>query len=263
MRIALGLEYDGCHYHGWQKQTGLHTVQQCVEQALTRVADEPITVSCAGRTDTGVHATGQVLHFDTQAKRSLRAWVYGVNTYLPKDISVHWAKVVTEDFHARFSALSRRYCYVIYNYTIPPAIFRSNLAWYYKILDHERMHVAAQYLLGEHDFTSFRAMECQSHSPVRRIDTFTVTRRGRLVILEVTANAFLHHMVRNMAGVLMAIGCGKQEVEWTHELLGAKNRSLGAETAPPYGLYLAKVDYPPHFEIPHGDNESILLGVYG
>lgn len=263
MRVALGIEYDGTHYHGWQKQSGLHTVQSCVEQALTKLANEPIAVTCAGRTDTGVHATGQVIHFDTLAKRSIRAWIFGANSYLPKDISVHWAKLVNEDFHARFSARSRRYCYIIYNHTIAPAIFRSNLSWYYKTLDHERMAEAAQHLVGEHDFTSFRAMECQSKSPMRTIEKLTVTRKGRFVILDVTANAFLHHMVRNIAGVLMVIGSGKQPTDWTNTLLNAKNRSLGAETAPPYGLFLTEVIYPSQFDIPNDEALPGLLGMYG
>lgn len=251
MRIALGIEYDGSHYHGWQKQPGLYTVQSCLEQALAKIANEPVSITCAGRTDTGVHAAGQIIHFVTTAKRPMRSWIFGVNSHLPRDISVHWAKLVDEEFHARFSALTRRYCYIIYNHSIRPAVLRSHVAWHYKALDQERMHDAAQYLVGEHDFSSFRAMECQSHSPIRRIDKFVVTRQGQYVILDVTANAFLHHMVRNMAGGLIAIGTGKQPVEWIQDVLSAKNRSLGAETAPPYGLYLIEVTYPEKYQIPY------------
>ncbi len=249
MRIALVVEYDGSQYHGWQAQTGLHTVQQALESALSKVADCDISVVCAGRTDTGVHATNQVVHFDCDKARSMRSWIYGTNSFLPKNICVKWGKEVSEEFHARYSATARRYRYVIYNGAIRPALLRSNVTWQYRQLDHRLMHQAAQFLLGENDFTSFRSVECQSHTPMRNIHNLEVTRCGDLIVIDVTANAFLHHMVRNIAGVLIAIGSGKHPVLWVEEVLQAKDRRLGAETAPSYGLYLVQVTYPKQFTI--------------
>lgn len=249
MRIALVLEYDGSHYHGWQAQTGLHTVQQAVEQAVSKVADSPISVICAGRTDTGVHATNQVIHFDTDKERSIRAWIHGVNSFLPKDICIKWGKELPEEFHARYSATARRYRYVIYNGVVRPALLRSNVTWQYRQLDHRLMHQGAQILLGENDFTSFRSVECQSNTPMRNVHKLQVTRTNDLVIIDITANAFLHHMVRNIAGVLIAVGSGKHPVSWVEEVLKAKDRRLGAETAPSYGLYLVQVTYPQEFAV--------------
>lgn len=249
MRIALVLEYDGSQYHGWQAQTGLHTIQQSVEHALSKVADCPISVVCAGRTDTGVHATNQVIHFDCDKQRTIRAWIHGANTFLPKDICVRWGKEMPEDFHARYSAVFRRYRYVIFNGPIRPGLYRGNVTWQYRQLDHRSMHQAAQHLLGEQDFTSFRSVECQSNTPMRNIHKIEVTRHGDLVMIDITANAFLHHMVRNIAGVLMAIGSNKNPVDWIQEVLQAKDRKLGAETAPPYGLYLVQVGYPNEFGV--------------
>jgi tRNA pseudouridine38-40 synthase len=249
MRIALVVEYDGSRYHGWQAQTGLHTVQQSVEVALSKVADSPISVVCAGRTDTGVHATNQVIHFDTDKERAIRAWIHGVNSYLPKDVCIKWGKEMPEEFHARYSALSRRYRYVIYNGAIRPALLRSNVTWQYRQLDHRLMDQAAQSLLGENDFTSFRSVECQSKTPMRNIHQLQISRIGNLVIIDVTANAFLHHMVRNIAGVLIAVGSGRHPISWVEQILKAKDRKLGAETAPSYGLYLVHANYPQHFGI--------------
>jgi tRNA pseudouridine38-40 synthase len=249
MRIALVLEYDGSHYHGWQAQPGLHTVQQAVEHALSKVADSSISVVCAGRTDTGVHATNQVIHFDTEKERSIRAWTHGANSFLPKDICVKWGKELSEEFNARYSAMARRYRYVIYNGTIRPALLRSNVTWQYRQLDHRLMHQSAQILLGENDFTSFRSVECQSNTPMRNIHKLQVTRTNDLIVIDITANAFLHHMVRNIAGVLIAVGSGKYSVSWVEEVLKAKDRRLGAETAPAYGLYLVQVTYPQEFAV--------------
>lgn len=260
MRIALVVEYDGSHYHGWQAQNGLHTVQQAVEQALSQVADSPITVACAGRTDTGVHATNQVIHFDCEKERTTRAWVHGANSFLPKDICVKWAKEMPLEFHARYSAQSRRYRYVIYNGAIRPALLRSNITWQYRQLDHRLMHQGAQHLLGELDFTSFRSVECQSKTPMRTINQIQVYRSGDLVIIDVTANAFLHHMVRNIAGVLISVGSGKHPAEWVGEVLQAKDRKLGAETAPPYGLYLVQVVYPKEFSVLQNNPGPLFLG---
>lgn len=249
MRIALGVEYDGSRYHGWQAQTDLHTIQQAVESALTRVADTEIRVVCAGRTDTGVHATNQVIHFDCETSRTTRAWIYGVNSFLPKDVCVKWVHEMADDFHARYSALARRYRYIIYNHPIRPALLRGNVTWHYRQLDHEIMAQAGQCLIGEHDYTSFRSIECQSNTPMRHVMQLEVFRSGDLLIIDITANAFLHHMVRNIAGVLMAVGGGKRPVEWVRDVLNARDRRLGAETAPPYGLYLVAVTYPEVFGI--------------
>lgn len=259
MRIGLVLEYDGSQYHGWQAQTGLHTVQQALEHALSKVADSPISVVCAGRTDTGVHATNQVIHFDTDKQRTIRAWIHGVNSFLPKDVCVKWGKELPEDFHARYSATARRYRYIIYNGAIRPALLRSNMTWQYRQLDHRLMHQAAQILLGENDFTSFRSIECQSHTPMRNIHKLQVTRSNDLVIIDITANAFLHHMVRNIAGVLITVGSGKHPVAWVGEVLNAKDRRLGAETAPAYGLYLVQVTYPQEFAILQGQPGPAFL----
>jgi tRNA pseudouridine38-40 synthase len=249
MRFALVVEYDGTHYHGWQAQTGLHTIQEAVEKALSKVADEPISIVCAGRTDTGVHATNQVIHFDCNKDRSIRAWIHGANSFLPKDICVKWGKEVPESFHARYGALSRRYRYVIVNSSIRPALLRSNLTWQYRQLDALLMHEAGQLLLGEHDFTSFRSVECQSKTPMRSVHALEVKRVGDLIVIDITANAFLHHMVRNIAGVLMAVGSRKYAPAWAGEVLEAKDRRLGAQTAPAYGLYLVQVNYPKEFSI--------------
>jgi len=249
MRIALGVEYDGSQYHGWQAQTGLHTIQQATETALARIADTEISVVCAGRTDTGVHATNQIIHFDCDKERTIRSWIHGANSYLPKDICVRWGKEMPEDFHARYSALSRRYRYIIYNSSIRPALQRSSVTWQYRQLDHRIMQDGAKHLLGENDFTSFRSVECQSNTPMRNVHNLQVSRQGDLLMIDITANAFLHHMVRNIAGVLIAVGSGKKPANWVKEVLEAKDRRLGAETAPPYGLYLVNVAYPKEFGV--------------
>jgi tRNA pseudouridine38-40 synthase len=261
MRIALMVEYDGSQYHGWQAQTDLHTVQQMLEQALSKVAAEEVHVVCAGRTDTGVHATHQMVHFDCASERPIRAWIYGVNSFLPKDICVKWGREMPDDFHARYSALSRRYRYVIYNAPIRPALLRSNVTWQYRPLDHRLMQDASQCLLGEQDFTSFRSIECQSRTPMRHVHSVQVVRHGDFVIIDISANAFLHHMVRNIAGVLIAVGSGRQTVSWVAEVLAAKDRRRGAETAPPYGLYLVGVVYPETFSVsPVSMGPLFLLG---
>lgn len=263
VRIALGVEYDGGYFHGWQHQPELRTVQNELETALSRIADHKIRVQCAGRTDTGVHASGQVVHFDTEHNRNVRAWTFGVNSYLPKDISVRWMRYVDDDFHARYSAESRQYRYIIFNNPNRPSLFQSNVTWQYRHLDHELMNQSAQNLIGEHDFTSFRAIGCQSKTPVRVLSHIDVKRRGDLIIIDVIANAFLHHMVRNITGVLISVGLGKQDVDWTKELLLAKDRCLGAETAPPNGLYLTKVTYPKAFSLPNHQVGPLFLRELG
>lgn len=259
MRVALGVEYDGSRYHGWQAQPGLHTVQQVLEQALSQVADTEISVICAGRTDTGVHATNQIVHFDCENERTIRAWIHGANSYLPKDVCVRYGRETNDEFHARYSATSRRYRYVIFNAPIRPALSRGNVTWHYRPLDHKLMAKAGQFLLGENDFTSFRSVECQSHTPMRNVMKVDVVRHHDLVIIDITANAFLHHMVRNIAGVLMAVGSARQPVEWVQEVLLARDRKLGAETAPPYGLYLVDVCYPEQFAIPKHPLGPLML----
>ncbi|KRT54772.1 tRNA pseudouridine(38-40) synthase [endosymbiont of Ridgeia piscesae] len=250
MKIALGVEYDGSGFNGWQKQSHARSVQEDLEAALSRVADQPVRVHCAGRTDTGVHGTGQVVHFETTAERPPRAWVLGSNVNLPNDVSVSWARQVADDFHARFSATGRHYRYLILNRGTRSALWRNRATWHHHPLDEHRMHQAAQALVGTHDFSSYRALGCQAKHPVRTIHRLDVSRQGEMVAIEVYANAFLHHMVRNLAGVLMAIGQGKQEVSWAEEILQLRDRRKGGVTAPPHGLYLTKVDYPEKFQLP-------------
>lgn len=246
-RIVLGIEYDGSGFYGWQWQTHHRSIQQTLENALSKIAQHRITVQCAGRTDTGVHALEQVVHFDTHAVRDLQAWQRGTNTHLPPDVRVIWAKEAIGDFHARYSAIARYYRYSILNRPTPSALMRGRTTWCALPLNAQTMHEAAQSLLGQHDFTSFRAQGCQSKSPCRRLYFIDVTRSGEQVIIDLSANAFLHHMVRNIAGVLIAIGTGKQPISWTQDLLEIKNRRLGGVTAPPDGLHLAGVYYPPQY----------------
>lgn len=250
MRYALGIEYDGSEFFGWQIQADGRTVQGELEKALSSVADHPITVQCAGRTDSGVHGREQVVHFDTAAKRDLRSWLLGTNAGLSEDICLRWVKEVPQQFHARFSARARHYEYRICNRHSRPALDRNRVAWTHRTLDVRRMQVAADALLGEHDFTSFRAAGCQAKHANRYLYLLKLQQVEDCIVLDVVANAFLHHMVRNIAGVLMAIGRGDEEVDWTKRLLGARDRTLGGVTAPPQGLYLMGVYYPPEFDIP-------------
>lgn len=252
MRIAAILEYDGAGFSGWQRQSQRRSVQQCVEEALSRVADEPIQITVAGRTDAGVHASAQVIHFDTKAVRSDYSWVRGANSQLPGDVAVLWAGRVDAGFHARFSATGRHYRYVILNRAVRPTYQARRVTHEYRPLDVERMHAAAGYLIGTHDFSSFRAIQCQARSPVRELRALAVERQDELVVLRVYANAFLQHMVRNIAGVLMAIGSGEREPQWTRQVLEARDRTQGGVTAPPDGLYLTAVEYPAPFNIPAG-----------
>ena len=212
-RIALGLSYDGSAYHGWQSQQGISTVQQRLEAALTRVANHDIVLTCAGRTDAGVHATGQVVHFDSDANRTEYSWVFGANANLSHDIRVNWAKIVSPTFHSRFSAVRRRYRYVVFNHSIRPGILRNAVGWCYQPLDVSLMQHGSRYLIGEHDFSAFRGAGCQSSSPVRQIYSLDITRNQYMIVIDITANAFLLHMVRNIVGVLMAVGCGDQAPE--------------------------------------------------
>lgn len=249
-RIAAVVEYDGSAFSGWQRQSHSSSVQQEVERALSAVAAEPITVACAGRTDAAVHGTNQVIHFDTRAERNARNWILGANANLPDSIRLHWAGEVAAQFHARFTATARTYRYVICNDRYRPALFHTGMTWERKPLDADLMQQAAQHLLGEQDFSSFRAAGCQSVSPNRNVHYVEVWRQGPLVIMEIRANAFLHHMVRNIAGALMVVGFGEQSPEWIGALLAACDRNLAPPTAPPNGLYLVHVDYPAELAIP-------------
>jgi len=250
-RVVLAFEYDGRQFHGWQFQkSGVRSVEGELAKAVARVANHPVDLVCAGRTDAGVHASYQIAHFETTSVRSLRSWVMGINTALPDDIAVHWAGNGPGDFHARFSAVYRRYRYVIYNSPVRPGIQRGQVSWTFRPLDAESMHRGAQALVGEHDFSSFRAAGCQSRTPVRFLEKIAVSRKQNFVIIDVQANAFLHHMVRNIAGVLMAVGAGEKPVEWVSEVLEARDRKVAGVTAPPYGLYLVDVGYPEECGIP-------------
>jgi tRNA pseudouridine38-40 synthase len=250
-RVVIAFEYDGRSFHGWQLQkSGVRSVEAELTRAVAKVADHPVDLVCAGRTDAGVHASYQIAHFDTHSVRNLRSWVMGINTALPEDISVHWAGNGIGDFHARFSATYRRYRYIIYNHPVRPGIQRGQVSWTFRPLDTKRMHEAAQVLAGEHDFSSFRAAGCQSRTPVRFLERISVTRKRDFVVIDVQANAFLHHMVRNIAGALMAVGSGKQRPEWIHEILVARDRTVAGVTAPPHGLYLVDVGYPDELGIP-------------
>ncbi|QBY05295.1 tRNA pseudouridine(38-40) synthase TruA [Thalassotalea sp. HSM 43] len=261
MRFALGIEYDGSNYCGWQRQNHVNSVQQELEKALSKVVNQPTEVICAGRTDTGVHGTGQVIHFESPVDRQERAWTLGVNTNLPKDIVVKWGKRVDDDFHARFSATARQYKYIIYNSPCRPAIFHKGLSFCYYPLDEKLMHQAAQQLVGTHDFTSYRTVHCQANSPLRTVLHCNVSRVGSYVIVDIKANAFLHHMVRNIVGSLMRVGRRVESIEWISEVLAQRNRCMAGITAPSGGLYFVDVDYPEHFNIPKPEPGPLFLSV--
>ncbi len=260
MKIALGIEYSGCHYYGWQRQNISPTVQEVLESALSEIADEDIRVVCAGRTDTGVHALQQVVHFETSSQREHQAWILGTNTKLPNDIAVTWILNVEDDFHARFSAENRTYQYLILNRRARPAILNGLVTWRHQKLDFERMKKAAESLVGEHDFTSYRAVACQANTAVRTIQKLEINQLDDWFVITICANAFLQHMVRNIAGVLMTIGTGKQEVNWAADVLAAKDRTAGGITAKPDGLYLVNIKYPEKYTIP---NPQTLMDKFG
>jgi tRNA pseudouridine38-40 synthase len=250
-RLALCVEYKGSEFHGFQVQpNAVATVQQALELALSKVADEPISLVCAGRTDTGVHATAQVIHFDTYAQRPLQAWVKGTRPHLPKTITVRWAKEVSPHFHARFSALQRTYRYLLSDAKVQSALLHDQVTWSSRKLDVSLMQQGANYLVGEHDFTSLRATQCQAKSPVRVVNYAHLCRKGDLIVLEIQANAFLHHMVRNIIGVLLAVGAGDKPPIWVQQVLAAKHRSAASVTAKPNGLYLVNVAYPEQHNLP-------------
>ncbi len=258
MRVAAIVEYDGSGFCGWQLQDNVRTIQGVVEEAVSSVADETVRVITAGRTDTGVHATGQVIHFDALAQRSAQSWVRGINSNLPKDVTILWAQEVEDDFHARFRATGRHYQYVILNRPVPPTYLSGKVTWDYRPLDIASMQAAAIHLVGTHDFSSFRTVHCQAKDPVRELRALDIQRKGELVLIHVYANAFLHHMVRNIAGVLMTIGAGERDPEWAREVLAARDRTQGGKTAAADGLYLTAVEYPEHYNIKQLSPDSPL-----
>lgn len=248
-RIVLGIEYDGSLFSGWQCQSQQRSVQGEIEKALSKVANQKITVHCAGRTDSGVHALEQVVHFDSKVNRNLHSWMMGGNANLPVDVRVIWANYAVADFHARFSAIARFYRYVILNRRTKSALLHSQTTWCYKPLNEVKMHTAAQALIGEHNFSAYRAQGCQSRSPNRLMHFINVFRQDQHIIIELSANAFLHHMVRNIVGVLMEIGIGKRPVNWAAEVLEGQDRTQAGITASPYGLFLGGIYYPKKYGI--------------
>lgn len=253
MRIALGVEYDGSRYCGWQSQADGQTVQDMLQHALSQIAGEPISIIAAGRTDTGVHALEQVVHFDTQAVRPLTAWVRGVNAVLPASIAVRWAHPVPDEFHARFSAHGRSYRYLLINRSTRPAILAGKAGWFHAPLDLAAMQTAAQCLVGVHDFSAFRAAQCQAKSPVKHLHQLDIRREGEMLIFDVSAGAFLHHMVRNIVGCLVYVGKGKYSPDWLAEVLGSRERSLAAPTFAPDGLYLRRIQYDARWGLPQSE----------
>lgn len=258
MRVALGIEYAGDRFEGWQSQRHGRTVQDALEAALARIAGAPVRVHCAGRTDTGVHATAQVVHFDTAAKRAETAWVRGVNTYLPDGVAVRWAVEVDEGFHARFLAFERRYRYVLFNSPTRPALLAGRVGWFHLPLDEAKMAEAAACLVGLQDFSAFRAAECQAKTPVRDMREVRVTRSGAYLAFDFRADGFLHHMIRNLVGALVYVGKGRYPPDWLAEVLAGRDRSRAAPTFPPDGLYLCGVSYPARWPLP-GDGRIIAL----
>lgn len=252
MRYAMGVEYDGSEFKGWQQlgESGRPSVQASLQQALSSVADAPIKVMCAGRTDAGVHGHCQVVHFDTDVVRNLRGWTLGTTTRLPPAIAVRWCQPVADDFHARFSARARRYRYRLLNRQVRPALNRQSLSWERRPLDAALMHVAAQALLGENDFSAFRSVNCEALHARRELQAISVTRDGEVLEVCVQANAFLHHMVRNIVGSLILVGCGDKPVSWLGELLAGKDRTVAGPTAPPQGLVFVGPLYPDNWQLP-------------
>lgn len=250
-RYAVGVEYDGSEFSGWQRQPFFaHTIQQHIEDALGRIAAHPVQITCAGRTDAGVHALGQVFHFDSAAPREPYAWLAGTNRYLPTAIRLQWIQSVAGTFHARYSALKRRYRYIILNRGQPSALWHKRLLWHPYPLCIDSMNAAAACLHGEHDFSAFRAAECQSATPFRFIESITVTRQNRLIFIDITGNAFLHHMIRNIVGTLLPIGDGRQPPEKMAQVLAGRDRAQAGVTAAAQGLYFMRAEYPPAFSLP-------------
>ena len=262
-RVALRVEYHGGAFNGWQAQTKLDvpTVQEALESGLSKIANSPVKTSCAGRTDTGVHASGQIVHFDDPVGRSLKSWVFGANSETPDTVSIHWAGQVTSDFHARFSATARRYRYVIANSATKPAQLTGLVTHYKRPLNAELMHEVSQALLGENDFSAFRAASCQSSTPWRNMMRISVERRGDFVMIDLEANAFLHHMVRNIVGSLLLVGAGLRDASWFFDVFEGKDRTVAGDTAAAAGLYLVGVTYPERFSIPLVGNVPAFISL--
>lgn len=265
MRIVLGVEYDGSAFCGWQSQPQACAVQDALDKALSEVAGESIVSVCAGRTDAGVHALGQVVHFDTLSERPLSAWTRGTNALLPQTVAVTWSRQIAPEFHARFSATGRRYDYWLLNRPQRPGLLHERAGWFHQTLDVDAMRRAARCLIGEHDFSAFRAAECQAKTPVKVMRELQITRRGEIIRFEFAADAFLQHMVRNIVGSLVYVGCGRQRVEWLAELLRNRDRTRAAPTFSPAGLYLAAVEYDPVWALPprarvDGIEQAMLAG---
>jgi tRNA pseudouridine38-40 synthase len=249
-RWAMGVEYIGSAYGGWQAQVNVRSVQAELEAALSKIADHPLRVVCAGRTDAGVHAYQQVVHFDCEAERSAYAWLLGANSLLPKDVSLRWAQPMRADFHARYSATARHYRYVIHNHRARSALLHQRAAHWSQALDADAMHRAAQTFLGEHDFSAFRSSHCQSKTAVRFMRSIELFRRGDFVVMDICANAFLHHMVRNIIGALAEVGLGLQPESWIEQVLVGRDRTQAGLNAPPGGLYFVGPEYPAEFGLP-------------
>lgn len=266
MRIALGLEYCGCAFSGWQIQSQtlsyVRTVQQVVEKAIASVANQPVRIYCAGRTDKGVHSSGQVIHFDTDVFRSEHSWVFGCNTYLSEDVSVLWARKISNNFHARFSAIRRRYSYVLLNRRIRPGVLHGRVAWDYRVLDIEVMRQAALFLIGKHDFSSFRAAGCQAKNPVKEIFALEIIKRDDYLIIDIEADGFLYKMVRNIIGLLLEIGVGNYSVSFAKETLDQKKRTNTFPTAPSGGLYLTAIYYPDSYSVLPVTAKNSFLDVF-
>jgi tRNA pseudouridine38-40 synthase len=259
MRIALGLEYDGRGFCGWQSQATGCGVQDALERGLSQIGGHSVRVAGAGRTDSGVHAAAQVAHFDTDVVRPMNAWVRGTNTALPCGLAVLWAQPVAADFHARFSATGRAYTYLLLNRPTRAGLAAGRVGWFHRILDVERMCEAASMLVGTHDFSAFRAAECQADSPVRELRCLEIDRRGDLIVFRIAANAFLHKMVRNIVGSLVYVGKGKHPPAWIGELLAARDRTHAAPTFAPDGLYLSAVEYDSVWMLPRSAGAALLL----
>lgn len=251
MKIALGLEYQGQHFHGWQKQPNLPTIQGALENALFQITGEKILTTAAGRTDAGVHAIQQIVHFENEAHRPLSAWIRGVNSHLPRDISVLWAKAMPSDFHARFSATARSYRYFLLNRPTPPALFNQQIGWVFQPLDLKAMQEAAAFFLGTHDFSAFRAAGCDAQSPIKTMTKAEISAQNGIVIFDFSANAFLLHQVRNCVGALVEIGKGKAAPDFVNKLLQQRDRRVAPPTFSPHGLYFLSPSYPAAFQIPN------------
>ncbi|RTZ39295.1 tRNA pseudouridine(38-40) synthase TruA [Candidimonas sp. SYP-B2681] len=262
-RMALGVAYDGSFWQGWQTQPNGRTVQDTLESALSQFLAQPVATICAGRTDTGVHALGQVVHIDTTAERRVESWVRGLNALLPDSIAVQWAQSVPDRFHARFSAKSRTYLYLVRNTRVRSPMMQGRAGWVYHALDLDRMRDAAERLVGEHDFSCFRSSQCQAASPVRTLHALQVDRYGDFFLFRFKANAFLHHMIRNLMGALLYIGQNRQEPTWIDQLLSQRDRRMAAPTFAPDGLYLGRVDYPEEFQLPEISSEAAIFSHLG